>query len=146
MIARIVVGADGSPGGRRALSWATDLASATGAHLVAVHTFQPLDHVEELKPTMGFDDLEAEALRMLRDEWCGVCAAAGVSYEAVVREGEPANVLLDMAAEIGADLIVVGSRRLGSVKRLMLGSTSTKIAHESTRPVVIVPLSDEPHD
>jgi nucleotide-binding universal stress UspA family protein len=143
VIARMVVGTDGSPGGRLALRWATELAGVTGAHLIAVHAFQPLDHIEELKPTVGFDDLEAAALRTLRDDWCALCAAAGVSYEAVVREGEPADVMLDMAEDFEADLIVVGSRRLGSVKRLMLGSTSNKIVHESTRPVVIVPLLAE---
>lgn len=139
MIERIVVGAEGSPGGRSAIEWAAELARGHGARLIIVHAFQPLDHLPELTPGADFATLEERALVDIREDWCRPCADAEVPFEAIVREGEPARVLLDVAEAEAADVIVVGSRRLGSVKRLVLGSTSSKVVHESTRPVLVVP-------
>jgi nucleotide-binding universal stress UspA family protein len=51
------------------------------------------------------------------------------------------NVLPAVAAEVDADLIVVGSRGLGSYPELLLGSTSTQVAQNAHRPVMIVPVS-----
>lgn len=143
MIERILVGADGSPGGRNAVRWATELARGHGARLIVVHAFQPLDHLQELSPGDDFAALEERTLADIRNDWCRPCAEAGVAFEGVVREGEPARVLLDVAETEAVDVIVVGTRRLGSVKRLMLGSTSSKLVHESTRPVLVVPAPAE---
>jgi nucleotide-binding universal stress UspA family protein len=47
--------------------------------------------------------------------------------------------LLEVADEVDADLIAVGSRGLGGFPELLLGSTSTQLAQHSRRPVLIVP-------
>ena len=62
--------------------------------------------------------------------------AAGIELEAIVREGHPAKVLLDEAAN--ADLLMVGSRGLGGFAELLLGSVSHECAQHATCPVVIV--------
>jgi nucleotide-binding universal stress UspA family protein len=54
----------------------------------------------------------------------------------VVREGQPARVLLDEARD--ADLLVVGSRGLGGFRGLLLGSVSQQCAHHAACPLVIV--------
>jgi hypothetical protein len=51
--------------------------------------------------------------------------AEGVSVaRTYLREGSPAEEIADLAGEIGADLVVVGSRGLGTIKRLLLGSVA----------------------
>jgi nucleotide-binding universal stress UspA family protein len=53
--------------------------------------------------------------------------------------GDPASVLLRIAENLGADVLVVGRRGSSLVERLMLGSVADRLAHEATCPVLIVP-------
>jgi nucleotide-binding universal stress UspA family protein len=64
--------------------------------------------------------------------------AKGVEVETHVREGDPAEVLIDVANEQNADLIVVGSRGLAGIKRFLLGSVSNKVSHHASCSVMIV--------
>jgi nucleotide-binding universal stress UspA family protein len=53
--------------------------------------------------------------------------------------GRAADEILDLAGEIGAGLVVIGSRGLGPVGRIALGSVSTKVAHAAKGPVLVHP-------
>ena len=64
-------------------------------------------------------------------------AEAGVEVTPILCEGHPVDVLLGEAGK--ADLLVVGTRGLGELKGLLLGSVSQQVAHQATCPVVIVP-------
>jgi len=141
----ILVGVDDSPGSLAALRWAAGLAGPLRASLVLLHVYEPLAHVDELQP--GVD------LRMLRERTeaalQGVCTAElqgrGVEHRLVVREGMPLDVLVDVADEVSADLIVVGARRLGRMEALLLGSTSSRLAQRTRRPVVVLHQGAEAH-
>lgn len=52
--------------------------------------------------------------------------------------GDPATEILDAATETGADLIVLGSRGLGAMGRLVMGSVSEKVLHHTNRTVLVV--------
>ena len=108
------VGFDGSPESRAALGLGGRLARAAGAalHVVSVAAGTVGEH-------------EAAAL------------AAGGSFESVA--GRPATQLARRSA--GLDLLLVGSRGHGPVRRLLLGSTSTRLVRESRCPVLVVPRS-----
>ncbi len=136
---RITVGVDGSESSLRALRWAAALAAGLDAVLVVVHAFQPLDHLGEVKPGTDFAELLRQTEGRMREEWCAEAAALGATCLPVVADGTPADVLLDTARRENADLIVVGARGLGKVRELVLGSTSSKLAHSSPVPVTIVP-------
>jgi len=64
--------------------------------------------------------------------------AKGVEVETHVREGDPAEVIIDVATEQQADLIVVGSRGLTGIKRFLLGSVSHKVSQHAPHSVMIV--------
>ncbi|MGB0094808.1 MAG: universal stress protein [Solirubrobacteraceae bacterium] len=78
-------------------------------------------------------------------------AAAGLVAQPriVNRDDDIAAVILAEAADLDADVIVVGTRGLGSVKSLMLGSVSHAVLHHSDRAVLVVPspsLAEQRHD
>ena len=54
------------------------------------------------------------------------------------REGDPADAILDVAEELGADLIVVGNKGMSGAKRFLLGSVPNKVSHHAPCSVLIV--------
>jgi nucleotide-binding universal stress UspA family protein len=63
---------------------------------------------------------------------------AGIEVQVHPREGEPADALLDVAEEVGADLIVVGNKGMTGAKRFLLGSVPNKVSHHAPTGVWIV--------
>lgn len=142
-VRHLVVGVDDSPGTRRAIEWAAGLASQIKARVTCVHAFEPLAHLEEVKPGVDFHSVKERTEGLLRADWAAPLNQAGVEFDVRIEDGLPADVILEVAAEVGVDLIVVGARRLGLIKELALGSTSHKILHHAKVPVVVVPQPDE---
>ena len=71
---------------------------------------------------------------------------AGVNPETLVIDDpgkDIADVLLNEAYDFKADLIVMGTRRLGSLERFFLGSVSSRVIKQSKVPVLVAPPSDE---
>jgi nucleotide-binding universal stress UspA family protein len=86
------------------------------------------------------DEVEQGSLDMLAKS---LEDAAGHVITAAQAPGDPAAVLLARAnSQTGSSLIVVGSRGLGSVLRLLLGSVSTKLLHSGHTPLLIVPADE----
>lgn len=134
----ILVGVDDSPGSLGALRWAAELAEPLRARLVLLHVFEPLAHVGELAPGKDLRALRDEVERSLRGEPCESLRRRGIAHELLVREGLPLDVLVETADEVGADLVVVGARRLTRLQSLVLGSTSSRLAQRTRRPVVVL--------
>ena len=67
--------------------------------------------------------------------------AAGVAVTTYAREGDPADAILDVAEERGADLVVVGNKGMTGAKRFLLGSVPNKVSHHAPCSVLII---DEP--
>lgn len=63
---------------------------------------------------------------------------AGISYTHHLFVGEPAEVITRFAQEQGCDEIVIGSRGLGNISSMLMGSVASKIVHMATMPVVLV--------
>lgn len=135
---RIVVGLDGSENAHRALTWAMGLARSCQAKLVAVHALGLLDELEDGARVPAATH-RGEIGERFETVWCAPLRGAGIPNELVVRDGTPVDVLLAVADEEQADLIVVGSRGLGNRPEYVLGSTSHLLAAHASAPVVIVP-------
>jgi nucleotide-binding universal stress UspA family protein len=137
----VVVGIDGSPGSVAALEYAIGEARLRDADLKAVTAWSiPTLAYEadwtgaELEP----QTFEAAANSTLAAALAGV-DTTGVDVERIVRQGQPADVLVLVAGE--DDLLVVGSRGLGGFRGLLLGSVSQQCAQHAKCPVTVVPHS-----
>jgi nucleotide-binding universal stress UspA family protein len=135
-ISRIVVGLDGSEQAAHALRWAVGLADSFDAEVLAVHALE----AKEAPRPPGVEPLpDRERRAEMLDEWCEPARAAGVTVATEVVAGDPRDVLVDLADERGADLLVVGSHGQGPVARLLIGSTAAGVAQRAELPVAVVP-------
>ena len=135
----IVVGLDGSTDSHQAVGWAARTALALDAEVVAVHALGLLDQLEPGGPLVPTQPHRDEIAERARASWSQPLLDAGVHHTVVLHDGNPVDVVLDVAGEVGADLIVLGSRGIGGSPALLLGSTSTQVAQRARCPVTIVP-------
>lgn len=135
-MSRIVVGVDGSESSKAALRWATRLLPVTGGWIDAVIAWHPpASYGLAYAPPDWNPEKDAETvLSRAVDEVFGADRPAGMRL--IVREGNPAKVLLDESND--ADLLVVGSRGHGGFAGLLLGSVSAHCAEHATLPVLVV--------
>ncbi len=138
-VSTIVVGVDGSPESDRAATFAAQLALQTGARIIAVHAVGLLDVWQEDAGTADRHNSHAHVTALRDGPWTDTIRQTGVQPTVALVDGAPAHALLMVADEVDADLIVVGSRGAGEAELFALGNTSTKLAHQSARPVLIVP-------
>lgn len=139
-ISRILVGVDGSGGGRHALDWAADVAAALGAEVIVVLAYDPLTQLMGTAERMDFDELRADAEAKVRGPWCEPLVAAGVTHRAMVVEGDVAHeVLVATALAEDADLIVIGNVGLTGWRDRIIGSVAARVLKHSPLPVTVVP-------
>lgn len=138
MAGRIVVGIDGSDSAADALRWAVDQALLTGASIEAVYAWDPGALVSlGVPPLMDWEPLRQAAMarpREIVDDTLGGNPGVRIGTKTVT--GSAAEILVDRSA--GADLLVVGSRGLGGLKGMLLGSVGHHCAAHAHCPVVIV--------
>lgn len=140
---RIGVGYDGGPESEAALSLAASIARATGAHLHVCGVVDDRAKSARWSPggvTSALPDLDDRVqadLTLLRERAVTAAHSLDHGVQVDVRRGRPADALLDLCAEV--DLLMIGSRRWGTVARLLLGSTGESLAYHATCPLLIVP-------
>jgi nucleotide-binding universal stress UspA family protein len=138
---KILLASDGLESTTAAARAALDLAKKGGAGLHVVHVWHTapsphFDHVIRSRlEDSGREALE-EQVRWIED-------AGGTVSGAHLREGHAVEAIIEQAEKIGAGLVVVGSRGMGRLGRLALGSVSTGLAHRSRCPVLIVREGEE---
>lgn len=142
--ARIVVGVDGSQLSEAAIGFALAEASRRGAVLEAISAWNRLEAIPPGMLAAGLADVGdsteqvALALSESLSGWREKYPDVAVVQRVVV--GHPGHVLAE--ASRTADLVVVGTRGLGTTKSLLLGSTSRAVLHHAVSPVVVVPAPE----
>ena len=133
----IILGYDESPGARRALNYAVDLAKLLKDQLVLVYGAEPPGRMgdELAEHTAALAERGRYALRQA----VVIADAAGVTTILELVDERPAQALLDAADKYDARLIVVGTYGESPLKGAILGSTPHKLLHWSSRPVLCVP-------
>jgi nucleotide-binding universal stress UspA family protein len=144
MFRSIVVGTDGSETAQKAVQEAIELAKAVGASIELVSAYEPVPNArlrQEARETP--DDIQwmvnpREEVDSTLSEACDAVREAGVDVKTYAREGDPADAILDVAEEKGADLIVVGNKGMTGAKRFLLGSVPNKVSHHAPCSVLII--------
>jgi nucleotide-binding universal stress UspA family protein len=137
---RIIAGVDGSPPSIAALRWAIHQAELTGGTIdaVIVWEFPVVAGGFGWAPNKAFDPTEYTELaaKTLNAAVAEASPPPGVIVNLVVKEGNPAQVLLYAAKD--ADLLVVGNRGHGPFVDALIGSVSVRCLHHAACPVVVV--------
>jgi nucleotide-binding universal stress UspA family protein len=143
LVQRILLATDGSEDAEVATLAAADLAKRTGAALHIAQVWTPPVAVGAF-PYPAFPH-ETYTRQVEEQAWAGihlavgqVIAAGGTVAATHLPAGQPVAELVALAGELPADLIVVGSRGHGPVRRLLLGSVSTGLVHAASCPVLVV--------
>jgi nucleotide-binding universal stress UspA family protein len=137
----ILLAADGSEEAELAASVAVELAKSTGAELHLVHVkLLPITppYPEVLDWREDLERAEREARELLDEQVKKVEDAGGTVAGAHLREESPAEEIVALAEELGADLIVVGSQDRGRIRRALAGSVSDWVVRHAPCPVLVV--------
>jgi nucleotide-binding universal stress UspA family protein len=132
----VVVGFDGSPAAGRGLQRAVGALGDSGV-LVLV-TVEPEVYSRGLlsEPLLEEEKFSSlELLRVARE----LLRTSRVGQVTVVRRGDPADVLVDVAREQAADLVVVGRRGRDFAARVLLGSVTARVVEHAPCDVLVVP-------
>jgi len=136
-IDRVLIATDGSPGSLVAVEEGVRLAKILGSEVTFVAV------ADAPSPILGdpyYQRAVTENLGHMRTALAKATPYAEerrVTYETELLEGSPAEAVLGLARSRDADLIVVGSRGLGTIKSALLGSVSSTIVHHADRPVLV---------
>jgi nucleotide-binding universal stress UspA family protein len=146
-IRRVLLATDGSRSADRAIdqlvAWrllagadarVVSVAPATGPLSTLAAAFEPR---APLQPNDLGEQMRARRLR-IAEEACRRLQLAGVVAEAEVRQGDPADQIVRAARAFDADLVVTGSRGLGTLPRLLLGSVARKVLLHADASVLVM--------
>ena len=131
----IVVGYDGSAAAKKALERAAEFA-AGGAGVTVVSAVHVLAHAG--RGASGVDPVEKEERTANLREAESLLAGKGVTHRTVEGHGDPADVIVEEAKEVSADLIIVGASGHSAPARALLGSVSTRVLHHAPCDVLVV--------
>ncbi|MDQ3911573.1 MAG: universal stress protein [Actinomycetota bacterium] len=141
---KILLSTDGSEEATLAARSAGDLAGKTGSELHVVYVGPALEYVGVGPPQIGDipaptqEQLNAEAREILDAEVEQVKAAGGSVAQAHLGLGKPEREVVDLAEQLSAGLIVIGSRGRGGIRRALLGSVSDSVVRHAHCPVLVV--------
>jgi nucleotide-binding universal stress UspA family protein len=149
---KILLATDGSKEAELAAKTASDLAQKIHSELHVVHVFgispigppvypeaTNLQSVEREAETEELERIsEQRAREMLEEEVGKVRSAGGTVAQGHLIEGRVAPEVVALAEEIGAGLIVLGSRGRGGIRRALMGSVSDSVVRHAHCPVLVV--------
>ena len=148
MYRSIVVGTDGSATAQEAVRRAAGLATLCGARLSVVSAYRPVSAEASLAMSGAayglvvdyaelVDQQRQEAEEVLEHALMGL-AGLPVPVQTHALAGNAAEVLLQVATDVDADLIVVGSRGMQGAQRFLLGSVPNRVTHHASCCVLVV--------
>ena len=141
MLETIAVGTDGSGTATKAVEFALDLAEKFGSRVVFISSYTPVSETRIKREQRDApadvqwainpaEDVEA-ALRQVEE----MADARGLKWTSEARQGDPADVLVELAEAHNADLLIIGNK---GMQRRVLGSVPNSVTHKANCSVLIV--------
>lgn len=125
------------------------LAQQFQAQVTLLHAYEALELIPVYETSYVYlDELESylkEQSQTLLSNCLKRFQDLGIQAHQHVLKGDPGLAIVEMAAHLGADLIVMGSQQKGLVRRFLLGSVSNYVVNHSACPVLIVPAHTDEH-
>jgi nucleotide-binding universal stress UspA family protein len=145
MFKHILYPSDGSNASEQVLTHVRDLAQKFNAEVTVLHAYEFLEVIPVYETTYAYLDelenyLESQSSQ-IASQIKQKLTDAGITAHTAVIKGDPGYSIINTAEEHHCDLIVMGSRGLGPVKRFLLGSVSHYVVNHAKCPVMIVPTS-----
>jgi nucleotide-binding universal stress UspA family protein len=141
MVKTIAVGTDGSDTAQVAVDFAMDMAERYGARLLIASAYKPVsegqlrreqqDAPQDIQWSINPSEEVDATLRRVEE----AAGERGLEYTSEARNGDPAEVLCDIAEAHDADVIVVGNK---GMQRRILGSVPNTVAHKAPCSVLVV--------
>ena len=133
---KMLLATDGSEDAELAATTAVGLARSTASELHVVHTWRPV-------PSVHFDalirrEMEREAQEILDEQVKQIEGLGSTVAQSRLREGDAAEEIVAFEEEIGAGLLVLGSRGRGRMRRALMGSVSDAVVRHARCPVMVV--------
>ena len=143
MIKKILVAVDGSEPSKNALEQALEHSAKWNAELLIVTVVPPISSVTHLgqhEYIAHYKEFLRESQEKVLDEVSSFVRNhfPDIKFETRLEEGRPSDVIVDIAGKEDVDLIVMGSRGMGGIRGLVLGSTSRSVVNSCTKPILIV--------
>jgi nucleotide-binding universal stress UspA family protein len=138
-IKRILVSVDLQEPADRVLNYAVDLAKTLGASLTVLHVYNlPIYNFPDgtFVPTAEIAGQVSDAAQRQLDATVANLKTKQVEASGVLRSGSPPQTICDVAIEVGADLIVMGTHGRGALARALLGSTANAVVRSAPVPVI----------
>lgn len=144
MFKKILVALDGLDTERNVLSSAAALGKACNSKLVLVHVISDIENSSMLELSLSFEEFYEE----LRKETCSASEQmlstakekidSSVHVKTLSLIGNPAEKILETIENEKADAVILGSRGVGKLSELLLGSTVYKVLHAAKVPVIVI--------
>jgi nucleotide-binding universal stress UspA family protein len=135
MFEKLLLAVDGSDHARHAIPLAADLAKKSAGHVTVLHVRE-----HGVSKFTEWERETAEDAQTLVEGVTRELHAAGAEASFEIRRalaGRAAREICDVADEVGADVIVLGSRGITDLEGLVVGSVAHKVLHLTTRPVLV---------
>jgi nucleotide-binding universal stress UspA family protein len=141
---RIVVGTDGSETAAGAVRQAIELARLSGAGLSIVSAYEPASsrrvqaEQSEAPADVQYEIGPREDVNLILDAAAADARKEGLEVQTHPVEDDPADAILNVAEQVGADLVIVGNKGMTGARRYFLGSVPNNISHHAPCSVLIV--------
>lgn len=138
---KILIPVDFSKNSEKALQFALKLIPERNLELVLVHVVE-LVYDFASQAALALDSMHKDAEKLIKHLQAKY-EDDRIQFEGIVKEGTPSITLARLAEEVGASLIVMGTKGASGVKKVLVGSTATNLIKESSIPVLLVPEEAE---
>lgn len=138
---KLLIPFDGSDNAARALDYALRLAKRTSTqlHVVTVHPESVVyGEIQVYVSKEKMDELQRKHCEDILQSARDAARAAGVPVTSEILTGDTAAAIVARAEALGCDSIVMGTRGMGAVGNLVMGSVATKVVHLTSLPVTLV--------